>query len=131
MRISAFALLALAFARPFFAGKGPATAWGSQPKAVVVLLDASFSMGFEGGREKALEQAADVLSSLRTGDKVTVMQFGETTRTLVEAGKEPGGVLEQVEAGYEITNQGTEYGQALLAAEAVLFESPFEAKEIY
>ncbi|MFQ5485558.1 MAG: BatA domain-containing protein, partial [Desulfobacterales bacterium] len=46
MRITALALLALAFARPYLKGSGAGTLWVEQPRTAVILIDNSLSMTY-------------------------------------------------------------------------------------
>ena len=81
-RMALFALLAMALARPFFAPKGTiaAGATGDGPRAAILILDDSASMGIaEDGVTlfaKAQESARSILASLGGGDTATVILAG-------------------------------------------------------
>ncbi|MCG8608063.1 BatA domain-containing protein, partial [bacterium] len=72
MRMAALVLLALAFARPFMAGAGAGGIWGEESKAAVVLIDNSFSMGYDNRLQAAKNEARNLIRSLKSGDQATV-----------------------------------------------------------
>ncbi len=79
-RMALFALLAMALARPLVMPKGGAMTAGSGPRAVVLVLDDSASMGcVENGVthfRRAQESASTVLRGLAPGDTVSVVLAG-------------------------------------------------------
>ncbi|HET6679675.1 MAG TPA: BatA domain-containing protein, partial [Gemmatimonadaceae bacterium] len=65
MRCAAVALLALAFARPFLTGRAAAAGLsGGGARDVVLLLDRSYSMGYDTRWARALDSARAVVASL-------------------------------------------------------------------
>ena len=130
MRIAAFAFLAFAFARPFFSNIETGSVWGDESKAFVVLVDNSFSMGYENNFQKAITKAKEIVRSARPGDRVTIMEFSETTKAIAETGDNFSG-LSNFEDRFSLSKQSTNYLNAIQAAEAVLLESQFESKTIH
>lgn len=122
LRCLILCLLALAFARPFLSK--PITAGGAQPgKRVVLLLDTSASMRRAGMWERAMEEARTVLADIGPSDRLCVMAFDRTAKTLL--GFEQWGTMDlpqrtpaamqsltTLSAGWNATN----LGQALVAA---------------
>jgi len=82
MRSLALVLLCLAFARPFI----PAEAGGgvvSGPKGLVVALDVSASMGYEGVFPKALAAAEQAIKEVSASDAVGVVLFSDRAQGVV------------------------------------------------
>ncbi len=131
MRITALALLALAFARPFFKNAGTAAIWGNGPKAAVILVDNSFSMGRDNLLATAVAKANDLLKSFKPGDQVSVIQFSERAETLVDTEREFGAAANLLESRVALSNRGTNFLPAIQAAETRLLELPFTSKTIY
>lgn len=82
LRALMVALLALAFADPFVRREG-AAAQGR--KLVVAAIDESFSMRHGGRVERARQEAARVVASVRGQDRGQVIAFGSGVRTLTGA----------------------------------------------
>jgi len=73
LRVSALILLALAFARPFFASPAAAVARG----ATIVLLDTSYSMSSPGRFARAQQLARDAVNGAPATDDVGVVTFAD------------------------------------------------------
>ncbi len=85
LRILAFALIAVAFARPFLSGSvAPAAATGGT-REVVVLLDRSASMGYAGHWARAQEAAKRVVQGLAPGDRASVVFFAADVEVAARA----------------------------------------------
>jgi len=80
LRTGVFALLALAFARPFLQSRLAALAGG--PKLTVLAIDNSFSMRDGDRLTRAKQEAAQTASHLRTGDKLQVLAFGSQVHVM-------------------------------------------------
>ena len=74
LRCAAVALLLGAFARPFFPA-GSLAAVTSTAREVVILLDRSYSMVYDGRWDRARDAARDVINGLRAEDQATVILF--------------------------------------------------------
>jgi hypothetical protein len=81
LRVGALCLLAVAFARPFFAASG------AQPSGVtVVALDTSLSMSAPGRFERAKQLAIEAINRAPADDEVGVVSFGESAAILSPLG---------------------------------------------
>src|SRR3954469_14367681 len=71
LRVAALVLLALAFARPFFASGDALASSG----ATVIALDTSYSMSVPGRFERARALAKEAIARVPSGDLVGVVTF--------------------------------------------------------
>ena len=121
LRCAAIALLLAAFARPFFRAAALA-AVTSTAREVVIMLDRSYSMGYDDRWDRAKTAASDVVNQLGPDDRATVILF--------DSGAEAGprsttdrasllGLLSESELG----SGSTRYGPALKLAEGIFEES--------
>ena len=129
LRIAALALLVVAFARPFLergmAGVGAIAA----ARDVVVLVDASGSMQYEGRWERALTAARDVVGDLGPDDRATLVLFAATPRVLGP----PTGDRVRLEADLAGARPGdgtTRYAPALDLARDLVSDSPLPRREV-
>src|SRR5215510_1542771 len=76
LRVAALVLLALAFARPFFASGAAVASSG----VTVVALDTSYSMSAPGRFERARQLAKDVIARAPAGDLVGVVTFADAAQ---------------------------------------------------
>ena len=79
-RIAALLLLALAFARPFFASGGALGSTG----VTVVALDVSYSMSAPGRFERAKQLAKDAIARAPAGDLVGVVTFDDSAQIVAK-----------------------------------------------
>jgi len=80
LRVATIVLLALAFARPFFA-TGEAAA---RTTATVVALDTSYSMSAPGRFEQAKQLARDAVARAARGELVGVVTFADDAETVAK-----------------------------------------------
>jgi hypothetical protein len=78
MRLSACGLLVLAVSDPAPLGQT------GRPRAVLLLIDSSFSMNTEAAREQALGRAREVAASLGADDIAAVAQFDASIKLLCD-----------------------------------------------
>jgi len=76
LRVTALVLLALAFARPFFASGEAITSAG----VTMIALDTSYSMSAPGRFERARQIAKDAITRARPGDLVGVVTFSDAAQ---------------------------------------------------
>src|SRR5262245_36026937 len=69
MRLTALALIVLAFARPFFRRQSLAAAAQSGAREAVILVDTSYSMGYGNRWSSAQAAARDAVNALGAGDR--------------------------------------------------------------
>ncbi len=115
LRVSALALLAFAFARPYF---DRATA--SLPAPVtVVALDTSLSLSAPGQFDKAKQAARHAVENAGATSTVAFVTFADSASLVVPATTDRGGVISAIDAA-TVTAGGTRFRTALArAAEAI------------
>jgi aerotolerance regulator-like protein/VWA domain-containing protein len=86
LRCAVLALLALAFANPYF-NAGPSA--DARDKLVVLAVDNSFSMRQGGRLERAKREALSAAGSLGSGVRARVASFGSQVAMLNEASSDP------------------------------------------
>src|SRR5215510_13920591 len=69
MRLAALALIVMAFARPFFRRDSLAAAAQNGAREAVILVDASYSMGYGDRWAKAQAAARSAINALNPGDR--------------------------------------------------------------
>ena len=82
LRVAALVLLALAFARPFFASGAASASTG----VTVVALDTSYSMSAPGRFERARQLAKDAIARAPAGDLVGVVTFDDEAQIVMKPG---------------------------------------------
>src|SRR4029453_18847497 len=80
LRVAALVLLALAFARPFFASGAAVASSG----VTVIALDTSYSMSAPGRFERARQLAKDAISRAPAGDLVAVVTFADAAQIVAK-----------------------------------------------
>ncbi len=83
IRAAIIALLAVAFARPFFSQAISENA-GWSPRSVVILLDTSMSMRYGDVFDKAKKAVIALLESFQTGDEAALITFSDGTEKATE-----------------------------------------------
>ncbi|PYR05947.1 MAG: hypothetical protein DMF99_27080 [Acidobacteria bacterium] len=114
LRVAALVLLALAFARPFFA-RGAATASG----VTVVALDTSYSLSAPGRFERAKQLAKSAIANTPSTDLVGVITFSDEAEIVAKPGTDrvlAASAVDDAVAGFG----GTRYRAALSAASQTL-----------
>lgn len=128
LRLLLLSMLVVAFARPLFRS-GAAAGADARSRAVVVLIDRSLSMGYEGTWARTLDSARAVIGRLNGNDRVAVVAFDELaeTRQRLTADKAAAtGAL----TGLRPRARGTRLAPALRVARQLLLDAPFAAAEI-
>jgi hypothetical protein len=129
MRCLAFAILALAFARPFFGRTGQAATTLAGAKVRVVVLDRSYSMGYSDRWARALDAARRAVGEAGPQDRVALVLFDRTPESAGEPSLDRAGVLAALAAarpGFGVTR----YAPALRLAQEMLDASNLPAREI-
>ncbi|MDH3734941.1 MAG: BatA domain-containing protein [Gemmatimonadota bacterium] len=75
LRCLAIALMVAAFARPFVAGPGAVA--GDSARDVVILIDNSASLRYDGRWDAALDEARSIAGGLAEGDRAALVTFNE------------------------------------------------------
>ena len=127
MRAAVFALLALAFARPFWRAVTQVDLGDTGQRRTLVLVDTSASMKRGDLWAEALKKADAALAAARPGDPLAVLAFDATPRTVMSfaeaAALEPPARLALARARVQAlapTWKGTELGTALAEAVAAI-----------
>jgi hypothetical protein len=119
LRCAAFALLALAFARPFFGTSSRAATATEGARARVILLDRSFSMQYRDHWKKGVEAARRSLAELGPQDTASLVLFDRTPESTGEPTTDRARLLAALDAarpGFGVTR----YAPALRLAEETL-----------
>ena len=128
LRVLALGLLALAFARPFLGAAPPGLAGPSGTREVVVLLDRSWSMGYEGHWDEAVAAVSEVVSDVAAGDLVSLVLFDEEATVALESSVDRTAL--QAALGAASPGFGaTSYAAAFRAAQRILAESTLPRRE--
>jgi len=129
LRILAFALIAVAFARPFLSGSVAPVAATGGTREVVILLDRSASMGYAGHWARAQDAARRVVRGLAPGDRASVVFFAADVEVAARAdsGRAPlVAAVDRAKPGPGLTR----FGPALRAAAGLLDASSASRREI-
>lgn len=111
LRVAAFALLALSFARPYLATAGAPV----ETPVTVIAVDRSFSLSAPGQIEKARELAGEIIDAHRSGERVAVVAFDERAEVVLAPTSdraEARAAVAAIEPGFAATR----YGAAIAAA---------------
>lgn len=129
LRVFALLLLGLVFARPLFVGETLPAILGEEPRALVLVLDASASMAANEHLQTALNSARDLLRKTRSTDQVSVIAAADKIEVLAEK-VEPA----QAEAVLARVQQREAYGnlrEALQFADNMLAQTSLPRQQIY
>lgn len=135
IRTAIMALLGLAFAMPMARSRG-LKFLGEAPRDVAIILDHSYSMGYESAREsvwkKALETARAIIQGLGENDRICLFLADEQPRALIAepvSDKERGTNLLQ---GIEPGNGSSQLAPALsVALKALLRDQRTREREVF
>jgi hypothetical protein len=129
LRCLALALLAFAFARPFFQETSVQNSGSGLPSRTVVLVDASASMRREGLWVTARERVAELAAQAGPADQFAVVTFGRGVNTLLNfedwTAAEPSVRRALAAERLEATTPGwesTELGGAVVTASEMLLD---------
>ena len=128
LRALVIALLAVAFARPFFPG-ADLSAGASGNREVVILLDRSASMGYGDHFDRARQAARRVVQGLGANDRVSLVLFSTDVEIAVQPTSDRGAMLTALDAAAP-GPLATRYGPALRAAAGLLEASSMPRREI-
>lgn len=117
-RCAIFGLLALAFARPFFARP-----FVSSSTALMIVLDNSYSMGADGQFAKSKAAAIQALDELGPGDQSGLILANSHPRLAVPLGTDKDAVQRAIEDA-ALSFAANDYDSALRLADAQLTASP-------
>lgn len=129
LRLTALALIVLAFARPFFKRNELAAATQNGARETIILVDTSYSMEYGDRWQKAKAAAVDAIRGLSPGDRASLVFFSSGAEVAVRSAADRGR-LESVLAAAATGPGATRYAPALKLAGSLLGESALPRREI-
>ena len=130
MRILILALLGLAFARPFFADDPQFTQKTGGKRNVVIILDTSYSMQYEGVFENAKKEADEILDRLDASDAACLILSSDNARVVAPLGSDFAHIRTALNSA-ETSNEHTDYLDAIQTADEILQPIPIGEKQVY
>ena len=121
LRCAALALLIAAFTRPFFRSAALAAVGGGS-REVVILVDRSYSMGYDGRWERARDAARGVVRDLGADDQATIIFFDSGAESGARSTTDRASQLAAIDAA-ELGAGTTRFGPALQLAQGILEDS--------
>lgn len=128
LRLLALSLVVFAFARPLLKDRKLAGE-ASNTKVVVIMLDRSESMGYEGVWPRALDSARAIIDRLDNRDRVALIAYDDAAEVLSRLTEDHASVRGMLTAVKPL-NRGTRLAPALRTARQVLLDAPFDASEV-
>ena len=131
MRILIVLLLGFAFARPYFAADPVATTQQTGGKRnVIIVLDTSYSMQYADTFATAKKEALKILEGLDTTDTACLIISSDKARVVAPIGSEFSHIRTAIN-GAAVTNETTDYLDALQTADEILQPLLIGRKQIY
>ena len=131
VRLTALALIVLAFARPFFEGQGLGAAAGGGAREVVILLDQSYSLGYADRWERAQAAASEAIDGLGPADRGSVVLFSAGAEIALRS--TASGERDRLQAAVAVaapTAGATRFAPALKVAGGILADSALPRREV-
>src|SRR5215467_8253274 len=128
LRAAAIALIVAAFARPFMRQGAVAAAAVGGAREIVILLDASASMGYGDHWTRAKDAARAVVRGMTANDRATLVLFGKNAEENMRATADRSRLEAAINAA-KVSSGATRYGPALKLAESILSRSPIKRRE--
>jgi uncharacterized membrane protein len=129
LRLTALALIILAFARPLIRQTDAAAPPGAGAREVVVLLDTSYSMGFGDRWERARAAAHEQIADITGADRGSVVLFSSGAEIAVRSAAERSGMTAAIAAAKPGAG-ATRYAPALKVAGGILADSLLPRREV-
>src|SRR3954468_4006969 len=129
MRCLALALFVAAFARPWFDRSKHAGAGSSGAREVVILIDRSYSMGYGGRWQAALEKAREVVRAINPQDRATIVTFANEPSAVTEPTADRTR-LENALKTSKLSSEGTRFAPAIKMATEIASGSNLPRKDI-
>ena len=131
VRLTALALIVLAFARPFLQRDDLNTAVGTGAREVVVLLDQSYSITYGDHWDRARAAAQNVISALGPDDRASVVLFSTSAEIALRSAAP--GERQRLAAAIAAAKPGagaTRYAPALKVAGSILADTSLPRREV-
>jgi len=129
MRLTALALIIMAFARPFFRTDSLGAVTQNGARESVIIVDMSYSMEYGDRWSKAQGAARDAIRAMKPGDRASLVFFSTDADVAVRSAGDRSR-LESVLAAAKTGPGATRYAPALKLAGSLLAESPLPQREI-
>jgi Mg-chelatase subunit ChlD len=134
LRSGIVVLVALAAARPVASQLSAQFFGGQVARAVVLVVDQSFSMGYEVNGatrlQAAIEQARTIIDDLRPGDSVAVLGATDRTKSVLPELTVDHAVARKALEGIVLTEGRSDFGPVLLEARKTLSRNPAGERQI-
>jgi len=130
MRALALALVAIAFARPFFQQDTAGAGAAAGPREVVVLMDQSYSMEIGDQFDRARDEARRIFNGLGPLDRASLVMFGRGARVVTRSTADVS-QLERALDTVQVSSSITRYGPGLKVAQTILEESELPSGEVF
>lgn len=129
LRLTAIALIVLAFARPFFRRDSLAAAAQNGAREVAILVDTSYSMGYGDRWTRARDAARGAIDSLGAGDRASLILFSDGANAAVRSSTNHSQLSSALAAAAPGAG-ATRFAPALKLAASLLAESALPRREI-
>ena len=130
LRAAMFALLALAFARPFLPRAQVPFTSGGQHQSVVLLLDNSYSMQHGEAFEAARQEALNLLQAAGPRDEFSVVAFSDEVEQLTTLETDLTRHRSALENQLTLSNRSTNFYPALRRAQDILQDARYQQRKI-
>ena len=130
LRALALALVAVAFARPFFEQDTVGLGASSGPREVVVLIDQSYSMEIGDQFDRARDEARRIFNELGPLDRASLVMFGRGARVVARSTADRSQLSRALDT-IQVSSSITRFGPALKVAQTILEESELPSGEVF
>jgi len=129
LRLLALVLIVAAFARPFVRRASLAAAAAGGARAIVILVDRSYSMGYADRWARATAAAGVAIGRLNPGDRASMVFFASGAEVALRSTSDRGRLTSALH-GAKPGAGTTRYGPALTLAGSIVSESPLPRREV-
>jgi hypothetical protein len=129
VRAAAMGLLVVAFARPLLTDVDLAAGTVLGPRELVILLDRSYSMAYDGRWDRAVGAAREAAATVQPIDRVSLIVFDAGAQAVMRSSSDLDRLHRSL-ADVTLGAMGTRYGPALKLAESILSDSNLPNKEV-
>jgi len=129
LRTLAIVLLVAAFSRPLIDGVLVATNEDASGREVIVALDRSYSMAYGDTWQRAIDAAAEVISSQPFGSRLSLIVFDEQAQVVAGPVLDPA-LLTRALDTLVPGSHGTRLAAVTQLANQLLLESPLDQREV-
>lgn len=131
LRMAACAALAVIFARPLLNNTANAALSVLEPRAIVILVDTSFSMAYGNRADLAKREVNTILGGVNPGDQVALIAFSGNGQVLREISEDRATIAALNHDGLKPGYGPTRYLEALRLADEQVNRPGFDKREIY